>query len=278
MPDDCYLVGYADDIAAVITARNIDMARRRLTQVMIRTQTWLDSHGLSLAAEKTELILLTRKHIPLEVNMQVHSETIKTTRTLKYLGIRMDNKLTYWAQIQHAAKKSANITMALSKLMANTGGPLASRRKLLMDTTQSVLLYGSEIWADTLNVEHRRKVLAKVQRTAALRVASAYRTVSEPAVLVISGVIPIDLLAKERRQLWLWKKDGIEIHMATRQQARKQTLELWQDRWTRERKGRWTAKLIKEIEKWHSRKHGEAPQPANERHNSVLGLSEAAVD
>lgn len=126
-----------------------------------------------------------------------------------------------------------------------------------MDTTQSVLLYGSEIWADTLKVEHRRKVLAKVQRTAALRVASAYRTVSEPAVLVISGVIPIDLLAKERRQLWLWKKDGIEIHMATRQQARKQTFELWQDRWTRESKGRWTAKLIKEIETWHSRNHGE---------------------
>ncbi|XP_018799939.1 PREDICTED: uncharacterized protein LOC108975699 [Bactrocera latifrons] len=123
--------------------------------------------------------------------------------------------------------------MALSRLMANTGGPLASRRKLRMDTTQSVLLYGSEIWADTLNVENRRKVLAEVQRTAALRVASAYRTVSEPAVLVISGVIPIDLLAKERRQLWLWKKDGIETHMATRQQARKQTLELWQDRSTK---------------------------------------------
>lgn len=131
MPDDCYLVGYADDIAAVITGRNTDMARRRLTQVMLRTQAWLDSHGLSLAAEKTELILLTRKHIPLEVNMQVHSETIKTTRTLKYLGIRMDNKLTYWAQIQHAAKKSANITMALAKLMANTGGPLASRGNCL---------------------------------------------------------------------------------------------------------------------------------------------------
>ncbi|XP_018792198.1 PREDICTED: uncharacterized protein LOC108970924, partial [Bactrocera latifrons] len=66
MPDDCYLVGYADDIAAVITARNTEMA----------TQTWLNSHGLSLAAEKTEVILLTRKHIPLETIEQLKSSNV----------------------------------------------------------------------------------------------------------------------------------------------------------------------------------------------------------
>ena len=38
-----------------------------------------------------------------------------------------------------------------------------------------------------------------LQRKEALRVASTYRTVSEPAVMVISGFICIDLLAKEGR-------------------------------------------------------------------------------
>lgn len=105
MPDDFYLVGYADYITAVIIARNTDLTRSKLTKVLLRTQTWLDSHSVSLATKKTELILLTRKHIPLGMNMQVHSETIQTTETLKYLDIRMDNKLTYCAQIQHAVKK-----------------------------------------------------------------------------------------------------------------------------------------------------------------------------
>lgn len=263
MPDDCYLVGYADDIAAVISARDLDAARRKLTQVMIRTKTWLDSHGLSLAAEKTELILLTRKHMPVEVDMRVHSETIKTSKVLKYLGIRIDNKLTYRAQIQHAAEKSSKITSALARLMANIGGPLASRRKLLMDTTQSILLYGSEVWADTLKTEHHRKVLAKVQRTAALRVASAYRTVSEAAVLVISGTIPVDLLARERRELWMHKR-RTEIEDAANDSAndarrgfRVRTFQLWQERWATATKGRWTAKLIPDVEKWCSRPFGE---------------------
>ena len=49
-------------------------------------------------------------------------------------------------------------------------------------------------------------MLGKIQRTAALRISSVYRTVSEEAVLVISGTIPIDLLAKERKKLWIMTK------------------------------------------------------------------------
>ncbi|GBP00751.1 hypothetical protein EVAR_69681_1 [Eumeta japonica] len=60
MPEGTYLVGYADDIAAVITARNTEDAQRRLRQVMLRTRSWLDSHGLQLAMHKTELLLFTR--------------------------------------------------------------------------------------------------------------------------------------------------------------------------------------------------------------------------
>ena len=51
--------------------------------------------------------------------------------------------------------------------------------------------------ADALRFEKYRKRIAAVQRRDALRIVSPYRTVSEPAILVISGVIPIDLLDKE---------------------------------------------------------------------------------
>ena len=45
----------------------------------------------------------------------------------------------------------------------------------------------SEIGGDELDIESKRKILTAVQRTAALRVASTYRTVSGAAVLVIVG-------------------------------------------------------------------------------------------
>ena len=42
MPEGTFLVGYADNIAAVITARNTEEAQRKLRRVMLRTKTWLD--------------------------------------------------------------------------------------------------------------------------------------------------------------------------------------------------------------------------------------------
>ncbi|XP_054281151.1 uncharacterized protein LOC128998818 [Macrosteles quadrilineatus] len=105
--------------------------------------------------------------------------------------------------------------------MANVGGPRSSRRRLLMSAVQSVLLYSSEVWADALNKEAYRLRLARVQRQAAVRVASAYRTVSEPAVLVIAGVIPVKLLAAERKAIY--QRQGYIGKDAARTEERSRT-------------------------------------------------------
>lgn len=254
MPEDTYLVGYADDIVSVISARDIEDARRKVNQVMIRTQIWLEDHGLELARNKTEVILMTMAHIPLEISMQIGDVTLVTKKAVRYLGLRLDCRLNYWAQIQHVATKAAKLTGMLSRLMANIGGPTQAKRKLIMATTNSILLYGSEIWGDALEIKSKRKILAAVQRTAALRVASAYRTVSGAAVLVITGEIPIDLLAFERRRLWKAKRENSAISTTD---VRSQTIRRWQSRWSDETSGRWTARLIPSIEAWTDRNFGE---------------------
>ena len=62
--------------------------------------------------------------------------------------------------------------------------------------------------AETLEVEKRANSLVSVRRTAELRIASTYRTVSAPAVLVIAGIIPVDLLAAERTEIYKAKSAG----------------------------------------------------------------------
>uniref|UniRef100_A0A224XPA7 Uncharacterized protein n=1 Tax=Panstrongylus lignarius TaxID=156445 RepID=A0A224XPA7_9HEMI len=93
--------------------------------------------------------------------------------------------------------------------MANVGGPRAGTRRVLMSVAHSILLYGAEVWADALSKEAHRKRLARVQRLGALRIVSAYRTVSESAVLVIAGVIPIALLARERKAIHERREEGL---------------------------------------------------------------------
>lgn len=60
MPQNEYLIGYADDIEAVIIARGVVVAQKILNQVMRKVIIRMDEHGLSLSTEKTEIVLLIR--------------------------------------------------------------------------------------------------------------------------------------------------------------------------------------------------------------------------
>ena len=120
----------------------------------------------------------------------------------------------------------------LSGLIANIGGPTQAKRKLIMAATNSILLYGNEIWCDAPEIENKWKILSAVQRTAALRVASFYRTVSGAAVLVIVGEIPID-----RRRSWKMKRENIAVSSTD---LRSQILRRWQNKWSEEINGSWT--------------------------------------
>ena len=255
MPEESRLVGYADDVAALVAGRTVEQAQSRLGILMRRVSGWMTTHGFNLALEKTEVVILTKKRIPTLRPISFGESIIESKSAVKYLGLTLDSKMSFSEQIQAAANKAAAGVSALSRLMANIGGPTSSRRRLLMSSTQSVLLYGAEVWAGALNKEVYRKRLAQVQRRGALRVASAYRTVSEPAVMVIAGVIPVALLARERQAIY--KRKGDEPREVVAREERQHTLDEWQLSWQNETRGRWTARLIGNLGAWLNRKHGE---------------------
>jgi len=94
-----------------------------------------------------------------------------------------------------------------------------------------------------------------VQRLCALRVCCAFRTVSHDAALVISGGIPIDLLAVESANIRAGST-GVATAESLRKRCRELTIAKWQERWVNGSKGRWTYKLIPELKRWLGRKHG----------------------
>lgn len=70
-----------------------------------------------------------------------------------------------------------------------------------MATVQSALLYEAEVWPDSLNRKIYGKKLTQIQNG----VLSGF-PVSKSAILVVAGVMPIDLLAKERNIFFQRKK------------------------------------------------------------------------
>lgn len=255
MPDGVRLVGYADDVVIIIVARNEEFLQFKLNQAMRRIVEWMESKSLSLAVQKTEIVLLTTRRIDRGITMHVGDQIIAVSEAVRYLGVMLDTKLTFWTHICKVADKAAKVVAQLSRLMANVGGPSPGKRKLLMRTAETIMLYGAEVWAEALRFQKYRRRMEAVQRRGALRICSAYRTVSGPAAQIIAGVIPIDMLADERRRVYIRK--GENAPRVVRKEERERTLNGWQNRWDQEPKGRWTAKLINNIRVWIERKHGE---------------------
>lgn len=255
MPMSVFSVGYADDLALVITAKDAKYAEEKLNQAMQGINYWMEDHGLKLAAAKTEIVMFTRKHIETIVPIRIRENIVETKDDLKYLGVLLDTKLTFKAHLKKSTEKAARLTVALSRLMRNTCGPKTNKRRLLISVTHSILLYGAEVWAHSIRKVTYAARLMRVQRQGALRIACAYRTVSLEASLVIAGVIPIDLLALERRYIYLNKEmEGIDQAKAI---SRQNSLQEWQERWTNCPKSRWTKRLIAQISPWINRRHGD---------------------
>ena len=114
-----------------------------------------------------------------------------------------------------------------------------------MEVANNIMLYGREIWAEMLEVRKRANSVVSVQRMAALHIASAYRKVSAPSVLVIECTIPVDLLAVKRTEIYKAKSAGRYITVRFRENA----IIKWQRRWNDEDRGRETD--------WIGRKFGE---------------------
>ena len=85
----------------------------------------------------------------------------------------------------------------MARLIPNIGGPREAKRRLVESVVHSKLLYAAPVWANALKNHAIQKKLFSAQRLVALRIVSAYRTVSTSAVLVLASVPLINLLAEE---------------------------------------------------------------------------------
>lgn len=252
LPKRATIIGFADDIALVMVAKSLDEARTISESGIQIVKAWLNSMGLTLADHKTEAVLISSRKKVEYLTIDIGGCKIKTKDCLKYLGVMIDNRLSFKQHFDYVRDKALNICSALCRIMPNTRGPRYMKRRVLAGVVRSVILYAAPIWAESTRFKTYSGKISTVYRLAALRVCSAYRTVSDEAVLVIAGLMPIDILARNAKWEFLARRtsgNGPDVNGLT-------TMAEWQRRWETSTKGRWTYALIPDLEVWISRRHG----------------------
>lgn len=262
LPKGVKLIGFADDIAVIAVAKYIHEVEAALNEAVDVIKRWLATAGLELADHKTEAVLITGRKVAETMTIRVGQEHITSTEKLKYLGVIIDNRLNFKSHVEYCSSKASKMQAALARIMPNIGGPNNERRLLISRVVSSVLLYAAPIWATTLATKDTRRRLSTPYRLAALRNVRGFRTISDEAAFVLAGMIPIDILASEMRRIYQRRNEDAgagppsPAMRSIQTEERINSMSRWQDRWNSSSKGRWTYKLIQNIDEWTNRPHG----------------------
>jgi hypothetical protein len=271
LPAGVTTVAYADDLAVVVTGRNEDEIEYKAEESMERVAAWMAQHRLELAMHKTEAILLIGKKRMRQVVVRMNGQEIaKTARKVKYLGVVLDQAMTFSVHVEHALAKAARTATALAKLMPRVGGAGENKRRLLTTVADSVLLYGSPVWGSTAlrNNQRNKNRLRSGQRKLAVRVCRAYRTVGTLPALILARLIPWDHrirwseLQKERRQREDREEDDdIVPEEGDNDNGIDDAIDLLDREWQLETQvGQWTKRLLcgpGVLRQWYERRHGQ---------------------
>ena len=80
-------------------------------------QVWENTWKMEFNPDKCEAISVTNKRNPIKTSYNIHDKTLKYVKSAKYLGVTIDNKLTWNSHVDNICKK-ANSTRAF--LQRNT--------------------------------------------------------------------------------------------------------------------------------------------------------------
>lgn len=257
VPPNIKIVGFADDVAVVVTGKTIEEITEDANNAIGSIRSWLMTAGLQLADQKTEAVLVTSRKKTETITLKIGSCDITSAPSIRYLGVYIDARLRFDEHLRIVGKKASKVANALAGLMPNIGGPRQTQRRLLAHVVDSITLYAAPIWHEAAKVKSYTREITAARRRSCLRVTSGYRTISSEAVGVLAGILPLDIAADERARLFerLDEKDVTKAQM--KKEERQRSVEAWQRRWDASKKGRWTHRLVPNIEAWVDRRHGD---------------------
>ncbi|XP_072380788.1 uncharacterized protein [Diabrotica undecimpunctata] len=120
-----------------------------------------------------------------------------------------------------------------------------------MEVVHSTILYAAPVWQQVINIKKYRRMFEKAQREVLYiaLVARVYKTTSTVVIQVITGVLPIHLMVKERAETYGKNKQEKIV-------ARNRITD-WCEEWTKEHSVACTRVLIPNIADCLPRKNRE---------------------
>jgi len=144
------LVSYADDAYISIEGEDLNELKDQFVTTFTRHEQWLQKIGMVCNKGKTEVVIFGSGEI---MEIKVGTETIKTSKVMKMLGIWVDWDLKWKTHVEKTVAKCRSLGFALRYL--NKYLTREEMKKIFISHFTSKLCYGSPVWANAINYNQR---------------------------------------------------------------------------------------------------------------------------
>jgi len=199
------IIAFADDLMILTSGKSVSEVENTANIELQKISKWAKENKARFNDQKSKVMLMTRRKRKERKDLEVYLnyKLLRQVKTMKYLGIIIDNKLTFREHITQVTEKCRKIIFALSKsAKLNWGLSHKALKTIYTGGIEPLLLYGAPVWAEIIEKTSHRKKLTRVQRLINIKVAKAYSTVSNEALCIITGLTPIHIKIKETAELY----------------------------------------------------------------------------
>ena len=194
---------FADDTTLFFSHRNIEQLQQIYNSELENVSNWLKANKLSLNTKKTNILLFrtVKKQLPNDFTLRVNGVLIKEKSCAKYLGVLIDNKLSFYEHCNHVCNKLVKGNAILSKIKYFV--PHKVLRNVYFARIQPHMDYGITTWG--FGCKTYLQSIQKLQRKSIRLFNLKPRRFPTKALFFDNKILPLHNILRFKNGCLLWK-------------------------------------------------------------------------
>ena len=191
--------GFADDCAALIGGTDLSDMTLKMNATLDKLVAWGATCGLKFNPSKTVLLHYKnsskRKQSSPEIN--INGQKITPSRHTRYLGVEIDDELSWKHHITTKIDKCRNLMAIISANVRHTFGPKPKLvRWAYTGVVRPKLIYACQAWANKITPK-QIKTMKKLDRLTTTAMAPIRRSTPQASLEIMFDLTPIELLIEQ---------------------------------------------------------------------------------
>lgn len=187
-------IGYADDLVIISRGKFPNTVGEIMRNALRMVETWCNREGLTVNPAKTTMVAFTRKRSPNFGDIFFYGKSLAFASDVKYLGIFLDEKLTWKRHLDYSINKAKKVFWACRRPVGkNWGINPKVLRWIYCIIIRPIISYGAIVWWSRTCLDSVKRELGSLQRMACIALTGALRTTPTASMELLLDLLPLHL-------------------------------------------------------------------------------------